>query len=655
MGSAQEWIPPETGEGGQIPAVVLWAGGSMVCDVPAYLMGNKGGAYKYGSTKVGGIRNMISNGEVLRSIIVDRNELNVLTGGGQGPPYRLLLGGTGVGKYEQIENTKHVQLVTIGQRVVNQLEYSLLNVNGEMCYRETTLAQYGAYSENFTMGGITATVTAGSKTLTFSASIAAIPLTFGYAYTPMFNAPRIGDLVAITQGGNIFYHRLKSGSAANWEIYPAWNGTNAAGLTCQVMRTGYGSFSRVQWISGGPGNTDILYYVGNLRTNNYITGQGLGTIEAVIGGTGHFMCPIQTPSGSLLAADLIYFKNFLLYGGGSAIGWSVAGFPTTPALAFGANDFPAANVNASFNNDTFVAFEVIGDQLYAWFEESCWIVQATGSVPEFTFHRLPQIPGVLNRGIADPQECLNTVGYTRPICASAASIYFGSQQGIMEMRGAPPAAEISVPVNTYEFPETSSTYELTYDPSSDSLLWMDGHAIGLIYRRGLWSELDLTGEGSVRAVTAGIKTDAHPFEKYRAFTIGYWGPVDGKMRLLSSSLDSELGTTAGVSVCSWTWASPIVNVSRLPKTFRFGGIHVLARGPSNGAGSIGGTFYQGTDPNNMVSAGTFGHTWADGPLGIERVFGETLDAPFLGVVLTGSYWTELAGVVLYNAAAQLGR
>ena len=45
-------------QGDPTPMIPLFAAGSMVSNSPAHLMGDSGGAYYYGTTKVGGITNM---------------------------------------------------------------------------------------------------------------------------------------------------------------------------------------------------------------------------------------------------------------------------------------------------------------------------------------------------------------------------------------------------------------------------------------------------------------------------------------------------------------------------------------------------------------------------------------------------------------------
>ena len=105
-----------------------------------------------------------------------------------------------------------------------------------------------------------------------------------------------------------------------------------------------------------------------------------GTIQAVafhVGGGAnakHYMSP-QTVDGSgspiapdIQADDLIYYKGFILYGAGSAIGWSAAGAPNV--LPFKDTDFPAKNVSVIDPTSYFITFESLGDQLIAFFSNS---------------------------------------------------------------------------------------------------------------------------------------------------------------------------------------------------------------------------------------------------------------------------------------------
>lgn len=644
------------------PYIELRAAGSMVCDVAAHTMGLRGGAYRYGATKVGGIKNMLSNGEVLRSITF--TETPIVTGI-SGNVVSLILGGN---NFDQIQNIKHVQVITSARGVRSDRPgFAGLDVNGEIAFQATTGAgtSYGAFMEPFIMGGKTVTVTNASNAITFSASVAALTL-YGqtgagyladFGYSPNYNAPRRGDLLEVIQGGVASYYRLADFSSGTaWTIFPAWQGTNAAGLTCTIFRTGYGSYSRALWIQTAGGT--MLYYCGNLAINESLTAAaapaefGWGTLECIPNWSAHRMSPNLYPSGNpLYAVDAIYFKNYLLYGYGQIIGWSNDSTPfgSGGATGFVNQDFPDINRNAGFLQDKFVGFELIGDQCIAVFEENAYLVQATGQIPAFEFHRLPQFPGAYNKGIQDPTIPLH-VGHCRPLTSSGTSLFFVSRQGVMEMRGAPPANEIGQPINSYEHVTTDDTYDLTFDPSSDSVSVFEGHARGLIYRRGDWFELDITGEGICRGVAGNNYAASSWAANYRPFGYGFWRASDQKLYLMNTSQNLEVGPISGQSPCPWTWASPLVDLTRIYDGWKLGGFEILARAPLTLSAPItmNWTIWGGMDPYNVTAKQSGAFDYKTGhKFGARSRLGGKFEFPYFGIVLSGTYWAELYGVRCY--------
>ena len=654
-------------EGGPTPGIMLFAAGSMVIDVPAHNIGNRGSAYFYGSTKVKGTTNMLSNGEELRPILVDGTVIPVSA---VFPTRTLLLGGTGVGSYNELSNTKHCQVLTGGAD-----SYQLVDCNGEKCYQDTTTASgdYGAAKEQFVSAG-TVSVTNGSAAVSGAGTaFTTAVLSFSYsAYAPgtaSMNFVVPGDLIEIIQAGVSYFHRIAAvGSPTTLNIYPDWNGTDDTGLTYKIWRTGYGSFSRSVILRTGL--TWTLYYCGNTLLNlgdTHAVGEvGLGTIQAV-NTVNHFMAPQLSPSGTeLCAVDIIYYKGYLLYMGGGAIGWSAAGFPTEVLIAFSGTDFDDDDISVIAQNDQACYFEAIGDQLYAFFRNSVWQVNATGSVPAFNFTKVPQKPGALNRGVTDPQGVLfgglEGISYMRGITSASASIYYISEQGLMEIRGAPPAAEISPPVHKYDWPGLGNLsylpFDLSYDGPTDSLIWMDGHARGMMLRRGDWSVLDLTDIGEVKAVVGGMPSREPSTELYRRMGVAYWNPSDSKLYIVSTSIDQEATTqTNGNSLCNWYWATPIIDLGRQPD-FRYGGFHVIARGPSTGTidANFNWEVYGGKDPYNMAVLDSGNFLWSSAPMSIDVTLGAKVqDQAFMGFRLYGTFWIALTGIWVWNANVPSGR
>ena len=621
----------------------------MVSATPAHMMGDTGGAYYYGSTKVGGITNMTTDGNVLRPMMV-RNVGGQSNGSVDGP-YSMYLGG--VGFYDCIANSPNVWMFADG-RTGN----SRININGELCRNATTTTFLGVSNETFTTA-VTVTATNGSTAITFSASIAGATLP-GYAYTPNRNAPQAGDIVEIVQGGVSQFYRLVAGAAAAWTIFPAYQGTGGAGLVTTVRRTGFGTSSRlIHFLSGA---SDVYYYVGN-QTNSTFTGtpSGFGTIEANVGGINHFMAPVTTPSASVLnAVDIAYYKSFLLYIAGGAIGWSVAGFPTGGLAGFSTGDFPDLNISVIDTQDSGLAFEFLGDQLIALFQNGAWLVQPTGIVPEFAFYRLSQVPGqYVGRTSANTDAAPFSNVYGRHATRSASSVFFVSEQGLSVIQGAPPATVISTPVANYDWPSATSpvqpgAFNLSWAQGSDTVVWRDTDGRrGLLFRSGNWSQFDLSAIGLVRGTAAADASGYAANDEqgaYRPIGIMYWNPSDQRIYTIPD-LDAE---TTAASLCPWTWASPILTLGQIYAGFKFGGFGIWARAAVGAAvpTSLNWTVYGGFDPYHMnaLDNGTF--DYATGTIDGRHRIATTLDMPFLGIVLSGSSWIELSGVVAYDSASK---
>jgi hypothetical protein len=628
------------------PYVPIWAAGSMVSTVPAHLMGNEGGAYYYDAQiKVGGITNMVSNGEVLRSMICTQG-VPVNPG-----PLQLLLGGTSVGNYDAIQTANQVQVRTFPVLFFDARALPVV-VNGEFCHRDTTLALYGAdsFTESFTVAG-TITATPGSKNIVGAGTAfttAALP---GYAYTPSLNAPRVGDLLEVIDAGNSRFYRIQViTDATHMMIFPAYVGAGGPGLTYKIRRSGYGSWSRIEKISNG--NSWNLYYAGNaLHASSTALA---GTVEcASITDAKHYMAPQNTGATNVQAADVAFYKGFLLYGYQNAVGWSVAGFPTSFATGFGATDFPAQNISAFAGNDTFCCFEYLGDQLVAMFLDSMWLVQATGIVPEFTFYRLAEPQGVLLTGVPDPQtpdSTINNQTFTRPSASLRGEIAYAGVGGLMQFSGST-SDHVSQPVETHEL--LNSPMVVTWDPSSNSVAFYNSlgnnggrAAVILDVERKSWSQMDLSAL-SAKGITGGVFTGLLTGRPYRSYSYGFWS--NKATYLASQSLDIETSLT---SVVPWTYASPILVLGSVYSGFTVGGFQIWARGspgaPQDGTVTLNWTIYGGTDPYHMsIRQGPTAYDYATGFGSARYLLGNLIDDPYVGFVLTGSKWIELAGIVVY--------
>jgi hypothetical protein len=176
---------------------------------------------------------------------------------------------------------------------------------------------------------------------------------------------------------------------------------------------------------------------------------------------------------------------------------------------------------------------------------------------------------------------------------------------------------------------------------------------GLLFRSGNWSAFDLSAIGLVRATAAadatGYATTGNQ-NRYRPMGIMYWNPSDQNIYTIPD-LDAE---TTAVSLCPWTWASPILTLGQVYAGFKWGGFGIWARAAVGAAvpTNLNWTVYGGFDPYHMsiLDNGTF--DYATGLIDGRHRISSTLDMPYMGVVLSGSSWIELAGVVVYDSASK---
>jgi len=640
------------------PYFPLWAAGSMFTTNPAHFMEARGGAYRYGRLIVGGIRNLYTDGNVLRPIMAGATK--IVNG-----PRQLLLGGLAGGMYDAILEGRNQFCYTAPNN--NQILSAGIVVNGEICHADTTTAAngYGAMKEGFTFAAstLTATFNATNVLATLANAFAgAAVLTGPYAYNPNFPNPRNGDILEIVDGTSRFFRLYAiAGNAAR--IFPAYTGPGGAGLTYRIWRTGYGSWSRLVQLYNG--NNRMGYYAGSTTTNQDLTGGGVGTLMAVDMATGaHYASPhlvdaLGADTGvEARAVDVCYFKGYLLYGARGAISWTVPGFPTNFATGFGATDLPAASTSAINIDGNFLFFEQIGDQVLAFFESAIYLVQATGVVPEFTVYKVSDCVAPLLPGIRDPQRDSsidsNTVAYTRPSAPGRGTLYYASEEGIEQLAGMSPKP-ISRPVETYNFPGNDGSFMLHYDRGLNALLWIDAKQNrGLMYQPDYdyWFEINLSDLGETRGLASVLATNSpgspavggYPARRYRQSTLAYWRVTDHNIYALQpGQLDPD---STAVSEISWQIAFPIVSCGDVYDTFQFGGFKPLLRAAA-AASDLNWEVFEGSNPYLMISRqqGTF-----DSDLGLgnsREILGAKSDADFIALRLFGFRFVELVGAAIY--------
>lgn len=637
---------------------VLAASG-MVSSTPPWRLGNSGSAWRYAyNQQVGGTRNMISNGSVLYALCHDRG---IFTGAG-----RLILGGGTF--YDCSVNATYVTFATFTKKVTADF---IPVVQGEFIAAATDLTRYGASNEPFNKaGGSSIGVVNGSTQIKGNATtFTTDTLVGGYGYTPNEALNQIvpGDIIGIGAVNNRNWYRITGINAAAgvncMGIFPAYQQANADPIDYIVLRTGRGSYSRIVAIPNTATGRTYFYYAGN--DGNFLA--ELGRIEAIDDNAPkvHYMAP-QTVNaaggfvGQPVASDIAYYRGFLLYGNGSSISWSVAGFPT--AFPFGATDFPAANITVVDNTDIFVSFEFLGDQLVALFRRGIWLVQITGTIPEFNFYRMAEPVGALHAAATDDQISA-VVSYGRPSCTGRSAVYYISRQGLMELSGST-ARAVSDPIVDVDFIRGGAggeLYVLTWEPTTNSILWRKAQGYGglaLLYQPDIeaWSYIEWTHpSGLITGLTAGPSFRAATGENFRGFSVAYYVSAASSINFDDADFDTLPQPFGPTAQTGWIWASPVVNLSDVYPFFSFGGFRIDARGPNSVLSTLNWTVYGGRSPQTMVvrDSGTFDYRF--GTASARDLLSGKLDDAFVGVVLSGTQWIELTGIVIYDSSHQSRR
>lgn len=639
-------------EGDPRSAIPLHASGTMDVSSPPHLIGLKGSAYKYGATVMGGARNLIHNGGEAHSCYnpTDLGTQLSLTLGLSTDGVSALTQGT-----FGLSGQGHVGVVSTQFPTTSTY---VLDAFGEMVYQSTigSSGQFGAIKEVFTIAGTVSQVTNGSTTITFTGTtLTTSSLTAAYGYTPSKTTIQKGDIIAVTQGAVVYYHRIASiNTNTNITVYPAWGGTTqgpAAGLGFSVYRTGYGSYSRVVQVYNSTNGKFYCYYAGNSRDI-----QNFGTVECyVLPDNTHFMCPQTTAALDVVADDVIMYKGFLLMGAGSAITWTAVGFPN--AFPFSATDFPASNITVIDNSDHFISFEQIGDQVIAMFQNSLWLVYPTGSLPEFNFYRLPEPIGV-NQTSGLNVGAMSTAVYLRqrPTCTGRASVFYLSKAGLMISQGGP-SQHLSETVDAFWGSGSNQTNALSWEPITDSVIWGSGGQ-NLLYTAPTqsWSVLDVSFRtGNMIGLTAEVKsTNGLLFQSYRRFGPGFWDSTTQTIVLMDATPGGiDVGNPSFVTSASvWGWSSPIANLSDEYDSYVFGGFRIEGRGPSSISVGISWEVWGGATPYTMLlrDSGTVTQATANA----RSLLSKRQDDAFIAVKLSGSgnsQWIGLTGVSLYDAGS----
>lgn len=670
---------------------------------PAHLIGAKGAApYVTTPNIYDGFQNLIDlNGDVAWPVLNGATDEKATNG-----VATLFLGGNTKAVGDNVDVAVQNLLAWIVdvpiETGVGNPSVQKLNVNGEITTGAaggTNGTHYGSYGQVFTTAG-TVTVTAASPVIVGAGSTWTTDILAANYAVPAANYSRNliepGDIIAVGAAGSRIYFRIVAiTDDTHLVVFPtptAGNPAIGAGKAYSIIRTGYGSWSRIETIIVG--TTDALYgyYAGNSGLS-IPNGHKPGTFEAVaifnptsVGPAAeHYMAPKTVDSAGVTtgvdvqADDIIFYKGFMLYGAGSAISWTVGNFPS--AVPFGPTDFPAKNIEVINRTGRFVTFERNGDQIIAIFEDNQYLVTATGAVPEFAFYKLPELLSVIHAARAEPCGINGGLAFGRPSCSGRGSIFYISNRGLENSSGGLAEESSRVVCDAIITICGTDPYFLSWDDAFDMVfvrrafggptLAFEGQTnVALVYVLATqsWSTVKLkqvTGAG-VTAVTAGVSPKTQLNDEIRLLHLGYYevltasgvpGTDGGDIRHLTTGLDRAAQRTGLVP---WIWNTPVVPLGLEYPDFNFDGF--IFDSYTQGASTppkVTWTLYSGSSPYNMVARtpatdlvyGTAPVRKSSWTSSLDRQ-GNKQDLAFMQLRFTSFEWVQPAGVILFDSKTQ---
>jgi hypothetical protein len=610
-------------EGEPFAAVPITIGGT-VSNTPAHEIGLSGGAYRYGGTVVNGTKNLIPISNAHATL----------------PPFSANFGSYSfdLGKVAGTNSPFHCPLQTLNTRYLYQVNATMMS-DGEVIGNGTP-----AGNEIFTTAG-TVTITNGNATITGSGTAwTTNTLAATYAYTPALNAIQRNDVIQVTHptSGTVYYRIKTVTDATHLVVFPTPAETTASGCAYTILRTGYGSYSRVVPITEADG-TIWFYYAGMQYFSPYPLYPTLMAFNASASPT-HQMGPT-----GIQAADIAYYKSYLLYGYGSSIGWSVPGFPTT--FPFASADLPASSITVitAGSEDRFISFEYLGDQLIALFMKSIWIVQQNPGQTQanaFSFYKLPEVQGTLseftNKNYADVATTWagDDLALSRPSCSADGAVYYLSAGGVMELTGTSGANSISSDVDDI-LPHAGTIH---WDQVTDSLIVEQFSDPMFVYSRpskawylSTWKKAFGTSDNTSSAEMVS-----------RSLRWTYYDGTSIKGTLTTGS-SSVLDRPYASPTDAWSWASPIVNLSDIYPQFTTGGLRIDCEAPGLTTANITISVYGGRSPYSMLQQGSsFTYNAAIGTPSARDMINFKVDFPFVAVTLSGTTRLKPKMVWLYQ-------
>lgn len=661
--------------------------GGLVSAIPAHTIGFRGSTPYIDQTyTIDGFLNFISlNGQVATafsngfSTVFDAEILNGT----------LLIGGLS-GTVDSVDVAIQRNTALMFSQQTDTAELLGPVFNSECIFQETAALVYGAYQEGFTKSGTGVTVTDASNSFVGIGGTTWTTDQLAGAYMPAANIALNGiipgDLIGVNNAGGTvktWFRILSVVDNTHLNVFPTpTTGNIAIGVNrdYKIIRTGYGGYSRSVVMTFG---TQSYWYYAGSSYNGKGSGQdGHGVVQALAIGKAldnHYMAPKTVDNAGTATAffpradDVIYYKGFLLYGADTAVSWSVGAFPT--AGPFAQTNFPAANITVVDATSRFVTFEQLGDQVIALFEDSMYLISATGTVPEFTFYRLPETLTIQQQANTEQCGIANAFNRGRPSCSGRGAIYYQSDRGIEEFSGGL-SKEISAPIQNIigQSLFVSGFFQSVLSWSDDfNLLWVRpaytqgfAHGYALVYCPATddWSVLRLMPPKGLScvAITGGTQSRGRESEIQRKFHVSYYDiltpggvvPTNGgTARTVVTGPDNISTHGAG----AWKWRTPVIALGLHYPAFSFGGFIIDAY--TTDSVTMTWTLYGGTSPytmflrdtNSLTMSSTypappaFGSSW----LGSRKRLGKKIDDPFIFIELSGSNWIQLGGVVIFNA------
>jgi len=611
-------------EGQPFNAIPLTAAG-FTSNRPAHLLGLSGAAYRYGGTVVNGSKNLLPIDGVVVSLPPFSNSLSTVS--------------FDLGVVTGTNSPFHVPLQSYTTRYLYAATATMM-VGGEVIG-----AGVPGATEAFTTAG-TVAITNGSATVTGTGSSwTTNTLTFAYGYTPALNLIYPGDLLRITHpvSGTVYYRIYEVTDNTHLKVFPTPAEATASGMAYSILRTGFGSYSRVIQLGTNP----TYYYAGmNYATfANSAVNSTIMAYDATLG-TKHVMGPT-----GVSAQDIAYYRSYLLYGNGSTVGWTVPGFPTTSPFA--SADFPASSISVLDTDpqDTFVSFEYLGDQLIAIFTRSIFVVQINPGQLQanaFSFYRFPEKIGSIvpvTNGVTSVDPTLQIPGATgshfRPTCSADGAVYYLSSEGLMELSAGKQTADVVSSDVADILPHCAT---LHWDPVSDTIIVEQYGDPMLVYARqtGQWylaTWQNCFGPSDNRSSRRDVGRMLR-WVRYNGTAI-----VGTEVDQTTTNFDRPYASPTD----AWTWASPVVNLSDQYPDFQMGGLRIDAEAPGVSTANVTYTIYGGASPYTLNVRTTGTYNAAVGTPSARATIDYRVTDTFVAVTLSSSARIKLVGAWLYPA------